>query len=143
MLDALLGGFLSGFQIVVIQLDKNDDAQEIFASLNGLGKPLSPFDLIRNDVFHRARRAREDDEQLFDQRWKFFEEPFWNEQVRQGRLKRARADHLVAHVVVAETAREVNVGKIATEYQHYARERSFETVADELDVLLAHARTYM
>ena len=142
VLDALITEFLSGFQIVVIQLDENDDAQEIFASLNSLGKPLSPFDLIRNDVFHRARKTGEDDEELFDNRWKSFEEPFWMEQVRQGRFKRARADHLVAHTVVAETAREVNVGKIATEYQHYSSDRAFDTVADELDVLLAHARTY-
>ncbi len=142
VLNALIAEFLAGFQIVVIQLDENDDAQEIFASLNGLGKPLSPFDLIRNDVFHRARKTGEDDEDLFDNRWKSFEEPFWMEQVRQGRFKRARADHLVAHTVVAETARDVNVGKIATEYQHYSRDRAFDTVADELDVLLAHARTY-
>ena len=142
VLDALVAEFLSGFQIVVIQLDKNDDAQEIFASLNGLGKPLSPFDLIRNDVFHRARKTGEDDEQLFDNRWKSFEEPFWSEQVRQGRFKRARADHLIAHTVVAETARDVNIGKIAAEYQHYSRDRAFDTVADELDVLLAHARSY-
>ena len=142
VIDALLSGFLSGFQVVTIQLDENDDAQEIFASLNGMAKPLSPFDLIRNDVFHRARRTGEDDETLFDQRWKEFETTFWTTPVRQGRLKRARADHLVSHAVVAETAREVNAGKIATEYQHYARERGFSTVGEELDVLLRHAQTY-
>jgi hypothetical protein len=49
-LDAALAGFLQGFEVVIIQLDENDDAQEIFASLNGLGKPLAPFDLIRNDA---------------------------------------------------------------------------------------------
>jgi uncharacterized protein with ParB-like and HNH nuclease domain len=142
VLGALLEGFLAGFQIVVIQLDENDDAQEIFASLNGLGKPLAPFDLIRNSVFHRARRLGEDDEKLFDNRWKIFEEPFWSDEVRQGRLKRARADHLIAHTVVAETARDANIGKIATEYQHYARDRAFPTVAAELDVLIGHAKNY-
>jgi uncharacterized protein with ParB-like and HNH nuclease domain len=39
-LSAVLSGFLAGFRVVVIQLDEKDDAQEIFASLNGLGKPL-------------------------------------------------------------------------------------------------------
>jgi len=141
-LDALLSGFLSGFQVVMIRLDENDDAQEIFASLNGMAKPLLPFDLIRNDVFHRARKTGEDDEQLFDERWREFERPFWNEEVRQGRFKRARADHLISHVVVTETAREVNSGKIATEYQHYALARGFPSVREELDVLLHHARTY-
>lgn len=142
VLRALLEGFLAGFQVVVIQLAENDDAQEIFASLNGLGKPLAPFDLIRNSVFHRARKLGEDDEKLFDGRWKLFEEPFWADEVRQGRLKRARADHLVAHTVIAETARDVNIGKIATEYQHYARARAFPTVAEELDVLIGHAKNY-
>ncbi|MCY4593167.1 MAG: DUF262 domain-containing HNH endonuclease family protein [Bryobacterales bacterium] len=142
VLHALLSGFLSGFQIVMIHLDENDDAQEIFASLNGMAKPLSPFDLIRNDVFHRARRAGEDDERLFEERWKEFESPFWSAQVRQGRFKRARADHFISHAVVTEAAREVNAGKIATEYQHYAREKDFPTVAEELDVLRHHAKTY-
>lgn len=142
VVDALLDSFLSGFQIVIIKLDQNDDAQEIFASLNGLGKPLSPFDLIRNDVFHRALRTGEDEQQLFDELWKPFEDPFWSERVRQGRLKRARADHLITHAVIAETAREVNVSKIATEYQHYVRSRAFQTVAEELDILRGHAETY-
>ncbi len=142
VLDALIAGFLDGFRVVLIQLDQHDDAQEIFASLNGLGKPLSPFDLIRNDVFHRAQKTGEDTERLFEEQWKKFEDDFWNEEVRQGRLKRARANHLIAHAVVAETAREVNVGKIATEYQHYAQDQKFKTVAEELDVLLNHAATY-
>ena len=85
VLHALIAGFLSGFQVVVIQLDQNDDAQEIFASLNGLGKPLSPFDLIRNDVFHRARKTGEDDEQLFDDQWKVLRNP-------SGRSMYVRAD---------------------------------------------------
>ena len=142
VLDSLIAGFLAGFRVVLIQLDQHDDAQEIFASLNGLGKPLSPFDLIRNDVFHRAQKAGEDAQNLFDEKWKVFEESFWNQEVKQGRLKRARADHLIAHTVVAETAREVNVGKVAIEYQHYASERAFLTVAEELELLGKHAATY-
>ena len=142
VLESLLSGLLSGFQIVVIALDQQDDAQEIFASLNGLGKPLTPFDLIRNDIFHRAQKAQEDDEKLFEERWKFFETHFWSEEVRQGRFKRARSDHLIAHAVAAETAREVNVSKVAAEYQRFARERNFPTIAEEIDTLVGHGRTY-
>ena len=142
VLNALLKGFLSGFQIVIISLSPNDDAQEIFASLNGLGKPLSPFDLIRNDVFHRAQRTGQNQQTLFNNMWKPFEDPFWMQQVRQGRLKRTRADHLIAHAVIAETARDVNIGKIATEYQLYVRERKFQTINEELRMLLNHADTY-
>lgn len=141
-LDALLESFLFGFRIVVIQLDQDDDAQEIFASLNGLGKPLSPFDLIRNDVFHRAQKTGEDAQKLFGDLWEPFENPFWSEEVRKGRLKRARADHLITYAVISETARDVNVGKIATEYKRYVEERDFPTIAEELQILRQHAETY-
>ncbi len=142
VLKALLESFLFSFQIVGIQLDQDDDAQEIYASLNGLGKPLSPFDLIRNDVFHRAQKTGDDVQKLFGDLWEPFENPFWSEQVRKGRLKRARADHLITYAVIAETARDVNVGKVATEYQRYAREREFATITEELRVLRDHAETY-
>lgn len=142
VIDALMRGFLEGFQIVVIHLNENDDAQEIFASLNGKAEPLAPFDLIRNDIFHRALKEGADDEQLFNEQWKEFEQGFWNKLVKQGRFKKARADHFIAHLVVAETAKEVNVRKIATEYQNYARERSFDSVESELKVLLDYGRTY-
>lgn len=140
--ESLLDAFLTAFQIVIIQLDENDDAQEIFASLNGKAEPLAPFDLIRNDVFHRARKQDEDGEVLFDKKWKPFETLFWSEMVKQGRFKKARADHFVGHTVVAQTAREVNLGKIATEYQNYAREKSYDSVASELDVLLEYGAAY-
>lgn len=142
VLKALLESFLFGFRIVDIQLDQDDDAQEIYASLNGLGKPLSPFDLIRNDVFHRAQETGGDVQKLFGGLWEPFENSFWSEQVRKGRLKRARADHLITYAVIAETARDVNVGKIATEYQRYARERKFTTITEELKILRDHAETY-
>ena len=141
-LTGLIEGFLKGFQLVLIELDDQDDAQEIFASLNGLAKPLAPFDLIRNDVFLRSKKLNEDSENLFLGRWKTFEAPFWTTEVKQGRMKRARADHLIAHSVVAETGREVSVSKIASEYQRYARDAKFPSVSDELDSLLVHAESY-
>jgi len=141
-LNSLLSGFLSGFQIVVIQLGENDDAQEIFASLNSQGKPLVPFDLIRNSVFQRARKNEENEEDLFNESWKYFENPFWMEEITQGRLKRPRADQLVAHALKAETAKDANVGKIATEYEYYARSRNFQSAKEELQVLIRHAKSY-
>ncbi|MDD9807429.1 MAG: DUF262 domain-containing HNH endonuclease family protein [Gammaproteobacteria bacterium] len=142
VIDALMRGFLNGFRIVTIHLHENDDAQEIFASLNGKAEPLAPFDLIRNDIFHRALKEEADEEQLFNEQWREFEQDFWNKLVKQGRFKKARADHFIAHVVVAETEKEVNIRKIATEYQNYARERSFDSVKNELNVLLDYGRTY-
>ena len=141
-LKAVFQNFLQGFQIVVITLGEEDDAQEIFASLNGLGEPLTPFDLIRNDVFHRAQISGEDSQKIFDEQWKIFEEPFWHQKLKQGRLKRPRADHLITHALIAEIGQTVDVGKVTAEYQHYVQQREFASIADELNILLTHAKTY-
>lgn len=141
-LKEIFRNFLQGFQLVIIKLGEDDDAQEIFASLNGLGEPLTPFDLIRNDIFHRAQRSGEDEQKIFDEQWKTFEESFWDKKLKQGKLKRARADHLVTHALVAEIGKQLNVGKVAAEYQHYVQQHKFSSIASELSILLTHAKTY-
>ena len=143
ILSALLEGFLDGFSVVVIRLGKEDDAQEIFTSLNDLGKPLLPFDLVRNDIFLRARkRGVEDWETLHDREWEYFETKFWHEGVRRGRANRLRTEDLIAHVVVAETARQIGISKIATEYKRYAENAGYKSVDEEIKVLEKHAENY-
>lgn len=141
-LDAILHGFLHGFQIVVVQLGKQDDAQSIFASLNGNAEPLSAFDLIRNDIFHRASKALENEDALYKGNWSRLETQFWKTEVKQGRMKRPRTDHLVAHTLVAETAQEINVGQVANEYRIFAKAHGFETVEAEITSLLEYADVY-
>jgi Protein of unknown function (DUF1524) len=100
------------------------------------------MDLIRNDVFYRARRGGEDDQAIFDGQWQIFEDPFWEVSTRQGRFKKARIDFFLGHVLVAETAKEVNLGKLAAEYQNYARKRKFESVAQEIDNIVRYVPAY-
>ena len=143
VLAALLKGFLDGFKVVVIRLDEEDDAQEIFASLNGLGKKLSLFDLVRNDVFLRARKKDGNDwESLLEQEWDYLEKDYWYQSARRGRKTSSRAEDLIAHVVVAETARQIPVSKIATEYRRYAESRGYASVSEEVKVLKKHAGNY-
>lgn len=40
--------------MVVINLEDKDDAQEIFETLNAMGTPLLPADLVKNFLFHEA-----------------------------------------------------------------------------------------
>lgn len=142
VLDAIIAGFLNGFQIVVVQLSKEDDAQAIFASLNGNAQPLTAFDLIRNDIFHRASKALEDNDVLYNEHWRELETEFWKTEVKQGRLKRPRADHLITHTLVAETAHDVIVGQVANEYRRYAEARDFESVTEEVRSLMKYGRAY-
>jgi len=142
VLNGILRGFLEGFQIVVVQLDAADDAQAIFASLNGNAEPLSAFDLIRNNIFHRASKNLENEDLLYEGEWKRLEEPFWKTEVKQGRLKRPRTDHLIAHTLVAETAKEISVGNIANEYNDFAAEKRFDSVKSEISSLLKFSEAY-
>jgi len=142
VLDALLSGFLNAFQIVVVQLGKDDDAQTIFASLNGNAEPLTAFDLIRNDIFHRARLKSEDDDALYENHWKKLETDFWKSEVKQGRLKRPRVDHLIAHSLVAETGEDIETGRVANTYKTYAVAKQFPSVEAEIEGLLHYAAAY-
>jgi len=141
VMDALAKGILDGFQVVVISLGPDDDAQDIFESLNGLGEPLSPFDLVRNDVFLRARKKNESEKALFA-KWRVFEEDFWVKGPNLGRKSKSRADQLLTHTVVAELGRQVNVDRISTEYRRYAVERGARSVSEELDMLISHSEVY-
>ena len=141
-LSSLLQGLLKTFQIVTIQLTAADDAQGIFASLNGNAEPLTAFDLIRNDVFNRVSRGSEDEEGIYDRHWQRLEAPFWKKEVKQGRAKRPRTDHMIAHTLVAELAREVNLGQVANDYRTYAEAGGFTSVEDEVKHLLSYAEAY-
>ncbi|MGR4001016.1 MAG: DUF262 domain-containing protein, partial [Alphaproteobacteria bacterium] len=143
VLSALFEGFLDGFKFVIIELDEEDDAQGIFASLNDLGKPLSPFDLIRNDIFLRAR-DKIDQNRLYEKHWSFFneDEDFWGREASRGRIKAHHQEHFMGHAVIAETGRNINISRIATEYRRYVMERGFGSVVDELDLLRKHAENY-
>lgn len=142
VLDALLSGFLNAFQIVVVQLGKNDDAQTIFASLNGNAEPLTAFDLIRNDIFHRARLKSENNDALYENHWRKLETDFWKLEVKQGRLKRPRVDHLIAHSLVAETGDDIETGRVANTYKTYAVAKQFPSVEAEIEGLLHYAAAY-
>lgn len=142
VLNALLSGFLYSFQIVVIQLGKEDDAQVIFASLNGNAEPLTAFDLIRNDIFHRARLSLENDDALFEKHWSKLETDFWKEEVKQGRLKRPRVDHMISHSLVAETGEEVPAGQVSNAYKNFATRMNFPSVEAEIESLLHYAIAY-
>jgi uncharacterized protein with ParB-like and HNH nuclease domain len=89
---ALTEAIFQNFQFIVITLSKDDDPQVIFATLNSGGKPLAAMDLVRNDVFLRAARRGEDEEQLMSKYWQVFEDAFWKQEQTQGRMKKPMVD---------------------------------------------------
>lgn len=142
VIDALIKSMLDAFAIVVITLEKTDDAHGIFKSLNGFGEPLTSFDLIRNDVFQRALEQKEDEEKLYKSVWRELEGDFWDEEVKQGRDKDPRSSYFINHVLVACSGKEVAVRDEAYEYDQYSKAMKFETVEDEIKELVAYADIY-
>lgn len=90
-------------QVVVIDLDKNDETQVIFETLNARGEDLLPADLIKNFLFRRAVAEDADVEQLYDKYWQQFETDWWREPVKQGRLTRPRIDIFINHYLAMMT----------------------------------------
>ncbi len=140
-IDALKETLLKTFQVVTIQLGDYDDAQQIFASLNGQAEPLSPFDLIRNDIFYRARGHDRKIPIDFKDKWSYFQDSFWSDRVGQALLKKARADHFIIDAVIAQVAREVKKNRIATAYKNYVKETHLDDF-EQLDVLINYGKTY-
>ncbi|WP_431817958.1 GmrSD restriction endonuclease domain-containing protein [Gordonia jacobaea] len=104
---SLVEGLRRGLQLVVIEIDAKDNAQVIFESLNDRGTPLLPSDLIKNSLFQQLERVGADVEQIFEDHWRRLETPFWQEQVRQGRLFRSRVDTFFSHFLTMRTGEEV------------------------------------
>ena len=72
----------STLMVVVIDLQKGDDPQVIFETLNARGEPLLPADLLRNYIFFRANRDNLNIEAAYKKYWLHFDDKFWREEVK-------------------------------------------------------------
>ena len=110
-LEALWQVAKSGLQLVVINLTNEDETQVIFETLNARGTPLLPADLIKNFLFNRAAKApgitEKEVEKLYSKHWEQFDDHFWREEVKQGRIKRPRIDLFINHYLSMMTLDEV------------------------------------
>lgn len=132
-LEGAFTALKNSLRVVVIDLDKDDDAQIIFETLNARGEPLLPADLLRNYIFLRAGREGADQEALYAQYWQQFDEPFWRQEIRQGRLNRPRSDLFIQHFLASKQTYDIPVKHLYVEYKYWIeRVHPFATVTDEL-----------
>lgn len=118
--EVLTESVMTDLKIVLILLDPEDDPQVIFETLNGRGASLHATDLIRNFIFLRAERERSNTQQLYETRWKPFEDKRWGVEERRGRLKKPRLEWLVHTALQSELGREVDLPRLYAEYKAYA-----------------------
>ena len=135
-IDEAFRAMKSALQVVAIDLDRDDDPQVIFETLNARGEPLLPADLLRNYIFLRAGRSSESQEELYKKYWSVFDDEFWRTEVTQGRLKRPRSDLFMQHFLASRQAVDIPIKHLYVEYRHWIeREQPFSTVEGELRVL--------
>lgn len=118
-LDSLWHVIKDYLQLVVIDLDKDDETQVIFETLNARGRDLLPADLIKNFLFRRALAQKEDVERLNARYWLGFESEFWRAEIKQGRLKRPRIDLFISHYLTMMTQDEVRAAHLFNAFKSF------------------------
>jgi hypothetical protein len=120
-------------QMVVIDLTAEENAQEIFETLNARGAQLTAADLIKNFVFQRLTEHGVDVEQAYEKHWKQFETAFWETEISFGRVHYPRSSAFLNQWLIAKTGEEIVAREIFARFKTYAD----HDAGVSMDVLLA------
>ena len=108
----------------------------IFETLNARGEPVLPADLLRNFIFLRAARQGEPQEILYKEYWSRFDDPFWREEIRQGRLNRPRSDLYMQHFLASRQGIDIPIKHLFVEYKFWIEKQNpFPTIREEIATL--------
>jgi hypothetical protein len=129
-------------QIVVIDLTANENAQEIFETLNARGAVLTAADLIKNFVFQRLLEKGADVEMAYSKYWQQFETAFWEQEVSVGRVKQPRSSIFLNHWLIARTGEEVVAREVFSGFKSYADFQSGDPMPELLQKLNRAADVY-
>lgn len=106
-------------QMVVIDLTADENAQEIFETLNARGAHLTAADLIKNFVFQRLTEDGEDVQGAYDEYWKHFETGFWETEISAGRVRQPRASIFLNHWLIARTGEEIVAREVFSRFKTF------------------------
>jgi hypothetical protein len=140
---ALRDAVRDSLYLVVIDLEKDDEAQIIFETLNARGTPLLPIDLVKNHLFHAAAQTGIDLDRLYERNWRELDAQsgFWRANVRQGRLNRPRIDVFLQHYLTMKGGDEVPATHLFTVFKEQA-ESETRPAEEQLRALVHHARVF-
>src|SRR5262245_10100400 len=107
-------------QVVVSDRTIDENAQEIFETLNARGAQLTAADLIKNFIFQRLLEKGTDVEEAYQKHWKDFETGFWETEINVGRLRYPRSSIFLNHWLVARTGEEVVAREVFDRFKRFA-----------------------
>lgn len=129
-------------QLVVIDLTANENAQEIFETLNARGAVLTAADLIKNFVFQRLLEQGANVEDAYSKYWAQFETAFWEEEVNVGRIRHPRSSVFLNHWLTARTGEEVVAREVFSRFKTHADYQSGREMLDLLQEIHRAAAIY-
>ena len=129
-------------QMVVIDLTADENAQEIFETLNARGAQLTAADLIKNFIFQRLTESGVDIEAAYEQYWKDFETGFWETEIRAGRLRQQRSSVFLSQWLIGKTGEEILAREVFYRFKTYADFDSGISMMELLGQLHRVGQTY-
>lgn len=129
-------------QLVVIDLTVEENAQEIFETLNARGAQLTAADLIKNFIFQRMMESGAAVEVLYEKYWKDFETAFWEAEVSAGRIRTHRSSLFLNHWLVARTGEEVIARNVFDRFKRYADQDAGIPMTELIQHLSRAAKVY-
>jgi hypothetical protein len=129
-------------QLVVIDLASDENAQEIFETLNSRGAQLSAADLIKNFVFQRLLDEGADTEAAYEKYWKQFETAFWEEEDSVGRLRYPRSSMFLNSFLVSRLGEPVAAQQVFSRFKTYALHEAGVSMLDLIQQIHRAAAVY-
>ena len=127
----LFNSIRGSFSFVQILIDPDDEPERIFESLNARAKPLLQFDLLRNNLFMRAR-IEEDRDSLYRDYWQHFESPYWGTEVTVARKKIMLSELFLQHFLIAKLGNENVTPQFYVYQRNLARDQNIRYELSEL-----------
>lgn len=119
--------------VISMLLDKDDDEQEIFDTINSLGVRLTIGELLKNYMFKEPSLV-----ELYDSKWlAVFENDeeqvdYWSTERSSGRVKRDNMELLLYCFLIIETKKEIRLDRLFKEYKLYLKDKTVEEKKDFL-----------
>jgi hypothetical protein len=129
-------------QMVVIDLTADENAQEIFETLNARGAQLTAADLIKNFIFQRLSESGTNVEAAYQAHWKDFETGFWESEISVGRLRYPRSSVFLNHWLISRTGEEVVAREIFERFKRFADHDAGRDMANLLAEVHSASRVY-
>ena len=120
-------------KVVSITLDRDDNAQAIFETLNARGTPLLALDLVKNAAFAEAARESSDvssTDELYVNVWQpELDRDYWREERRQGRLNRPAGELFLMHWLTMRLERVIPATELFATFRQFVLQPSLDSRA--------------